>query len=55
MVQAEDEPTAIATANAKAKSCKFYKMGRPRAVPYKGDSSSFDDGCLDEILTEGRS
>ena len=37
------------------KSCKFYKMGRPRAVPYKGDGSSFDDGCLDEILTEGRS
>ena len=37
------------------KSCKFYKMGRPRAVPYKGDSPSYDDGCLDEILTEGRS
>lgn len=36
------------------KSCKFYKMGRPRAVPYKGDSPSYDDGCLDEILTEGR-
>lgn len=37
------------------KSCKFYKMGRPRSVPYKGDGSSYDDGCLDEILTEGRS
>lgn len=36
------------------KSCPYYKMGRPRAVPYKGDSPSYDDGCLDEILTEGR-
>lgn len=37
------------------KSCKFYKMGKPRVVPYKGDGSSYDDGCLDEIITEGRS
>ena len=37
------------------KSCKFYKMGKPRVVPYKGDGSSYDDGCLDEIITESRS
>ena len=37
------------------KSCKFYKMGKPRAVPYKGDGSSYDDGCLEEIITESRS
>lgn len=36
------------------KSCKFYKMGKPRAVPYKDEGSCYDDGCLDEILTEGR-
>lgn len=36
------------------KSCKYYKMGAPRAVPYKGEGSCYDDGCLDEILTEGR-
>ena len=36
------------------KSCKFYKMGKPRAVPYKGESPSYDDGCLDEILTQDR-
>ena len=36
------------------KSCKFYKMGRPRSVPYKNRGSALDDGCLDEICTEGR-
>jgi len=36
------------------KSCKFYKMGSPRAVPYKGEGSDYDDGALDEILTENR-
>ena len=36
------------------KNCVFYKMGKPRAVPYKGDDSSYDDGCLDEMLTYGR-
>ena len=36
------------------KSCKLYKMGRPRAVPYKGRGSSLDEGWLDEIITEGR-
>ncbi len=37
------------------KNCVFYKMGKPRAVPYKGDDSAYDDGCLDEILTDFRS
>lgn len=37
------------------KSCKFYKMGKPRSVPYKGRGSSLDDGVLDEICTENRS
>jgi hypothetical protein len=36
------------------KSCKFYKMGRPRAVPYKNRGSSMDDGALDTLCTEGR-
>ena len=36
------------------KSCKFYKMGRPRAVPYKNRDSALDDGYLDELCTEGR-
>jgi len=36
------------------KSCKFYKMGRPCAVPYKDERSFHDDGCLDKILTQGR-
>jgi len=36
------------------KSCKFYKMGRPRAVPYKDRGSSYDEGWLDDLCTEGR-
>lgn len=36
------------------KSCKNYKMGKPRAVPYKGLGSFNDDGSLDEICTERR-
>lgn len=36
------------------KSCKLYKMGRPRAVPYKGRDSALDEGYLDELCTEGR-
>ena len=36
------------------KSCRFYKMGKPHAVPYKGRGSVFDEGWLDEIITEGR-
>ncbi len=36
------------------KSCKYYKMGRPRAVPYKNRGSALDDGCLDELCTESR-
>ena len=36
------------------KSCKFYKMGMARSVPYKNRGSAIDDGYLDEICTEGR-
>lgn len=36
------------------KSCKFYKMGRARSVPYKNRGSAIDDGYLDELCTEGR-
>jgi len=36
------------------KSCKFYKMGKPRAVPYKGRGSNYDEGWLDDICTERR-
>lgn len=36
------------------KNCKFYKMGRARAVPYKGRGSALDEGWLDEICTENR-
>ncbi|MBK5262832.1 MAG: hypothetical protein JJE17_09730 [Peptostreptococcaceae bacterium] len=36
------------------KACKFYKMGRPRSVPYKNRGAAIDDGCLDELCTEGR-
>ncbi|MDD4078023.1 MAG: hypothetical protein PHT03_08670, partial [Bacilli bacterium] len=36
------------------KSCKLYKMGRPRAVPYKGRDTCYDDGELDKLCTENR-
>jgi hypothetical protein len=36
------------------KSCKYYKMGKPRSVSYKNMGTVFDDGCLDKICTEGR-
>ena len=36
------------------KSCKFYKMGKARSVPYKDRGSHLDDGGLDEICTENR-
>lgn len=36
------------------KSCKLYKMGKPRSVPYKNRGSAIDDGYLDELCTEGR-
>ena len=36
------------------KNCSLYKMGKPRAVPYIGDGSSYDEGWLDEICTERR-
>ena len=36
------------------KSCKLYKMGKPRAVPYKDCGTSYDEGWLDDICTERR-
>lgn len=36
------------------KSCKFYKMGSPRRVSYKGRGVFYDEGWLDEICTERR-
>jgi len=36
------------------KSCKFYKMGRPRTVPYYNRGTFYDEGWLDEILSENR-
>ena len=36
------------------KSCKHYKMGRARAVPYKGRDSALDEGWLDDLCTENR-
>ena len=36
------------------KSCKLYKMGRPRSVPYKGRESATDTGWLDDLCTENR-
>ena len=36
------------------KSCKLYKMGKPRAVPYKDRGTFYDEGWLDDICTENR-
>ncbi|MDA3847513.1 MAG: hypothetical protein PF505_13410 [Vallitaleaceae bacterium] len=36
------------------KSCKYYKPGRARSVPYKGRDSALDTGGLDDICTENR-
>jgi len=36
------------------KSCKLYRMGRPRAVPYKNRGTFYDEGWLDDICTENR-
>jgi len=36
------------------KSCKYYKMGKPRAVPYKDCGSVFDEGWMDDLCTERR-
>ncbi len=36
------------------KSCRLYKMGNPRAVPYKGDGSTLDTGWMDDLCTESR-
>ena len=35
-------------------SCKYYKMGPTRSVPYKGMSGIKDQGWLDEICVENR-
>jgi hypothetical protein len=35
-------------------SCKLYKMGKPRAVPYKDCGSNYDEGWMDELCTERR-
>jgi hypothetical protein len=35
-------------------SCRFYKMGRPRSVPYKDRCGNFDDGCFDELFLYNR-
>lgn len=36
------------------KNCKFYKIGKPRSVTYKGMGTLYDEGWLDEICTENR-
>jgi hypothetical protein len=36
------------------KTCKYYKMGRPRSVSYKNRDSALDEGYLDELCTTGR-
>jgi hypothetical protein len=36
------------------KSCRLYKMGKPRAVPYKDEGSSYDEGWMDDLCTENR-
>lgn len=36
------------------KSCKYYKMGRARSVPYKNRDSALDTGWLDDMCTENR-
>ena len=36
------------------KSCKLYKMGKARSVPYRNRNSSLDTGWLDDIITERR-
>jgi len=36
------------------KTCKYYKMGKPRSVPYKNRDSALDEGYLDELCTTGR-
>ena len=35
-------------------SCKYYKRGPARAVPYKGRGSAMDEGWLDEICVQYR-
>ena len=36
------------------KSCKYYKMGKARSVPYKGMYPASDEGWLDDLITERR-
>lgn len=35
-------------------SCKYYKAGRARSVPYKGRDAAVDTGWLDEMFTDHR-
>ena len=35
-------------------SCKQYKMGKARAVPYKDCGSDYDTGWMDDLCTERR-
>ena len=35
-------------------SASLYKMGKPRAVPYKDCGSDFDTGWMDELCTQWR-
>jgi hypothetical protein len=34
--------------------CKFYKMGRRRAVPYKNSDTVYDEGYFDDMFTRRR-
>ena len=35
-------------------NCPLYKMGKSRAVPYKDEGSSYDEGWMDELCCERR-
>jgi len=35
-------------------SCKIYKPGRARSVPYRKRDAALDDGCMDYIFIENR-
>jgi hypothetical protein len=36
------------------RSCPFYDMGAPRAVPYKDCGEDYDQGWMDDICTQNR-
>lgn len=54
VISAHYDDTGYRAVLDKPKACKFYKMGRQRSVPYKNRGAAIDDGCLDELFTEGR-